>query len=137
MLNSPPPLKKKCVCGGGGKRCIFAGFILVLVIMKVCPCILATKLIIPIYLKCAYSFWKEIRLHLIGQKIHCKNIFANNNLFKWNKIETIYRIKETIHLLWTLYIHNILIVHKQITGLSTHSHERQPKYTFKVEPIFF
>lgn len=132
MLNSPP-LKKVCVLGGGG----FAGFILVLVIMKVCPCILATKLIIPIYLKCAYSFWKEIRLHLIGQKIHCKNIFANNNLFKWNKIETIYRIKETIHLLWTLYTHNILIVHKQITGLSTHSHERQPKYTFKVEPIFF
>lgn len=135
MLNSPP--LKKSVWWGGGERCIFAGFILVWVIMKVCPCILATKLIIPIYLKCAYSFWKEIRLHLIGQKIHCKNIFANNNLFKWNKIETIYRIKETIHLLWTLYTHNILIVHKQITGLSTHSHERQPKYTFKVEPIFF
>lgn len=36
-----------------------------------------------------------------------------------------------------IYTHNILIVHKQITGLSTHSDERQPKYTFKVEPIFF
>lgn len=63
--------------------------------------------------------------------------FANNNLFKWNKTETIYRIKQTIHPLWMLYTHNILIVHKQITGLSTHSDERQPKYTFKVEPIFF
>lgn len=58
-------------------------------------------------------------------------------MFKWNKTETIYRIKQTIHPLWTLYTHNILIVHKQITGLSTHSDERQPKYTFKVEPIFF
>lgn len=38
---------------------------------------------------------------------------------------------------YIIYTHNILIVHKQITGLSTHSDERQPKYTFKVEPIFF